>query len=571
MAVLNRVVYFVVVLSAASAFGQTATLEDFATSRKNWDNTLDYWQASEGAAQCFNQTLSVANNKGNMAIAGCTNGVCTAGTSNNSCFYLETMPAGIHGYDHYPYTYTKNYIKTGTWTAAYNRLQFAFVCDADWIDPEDSHVGTYIRDPAITDAAYQGQHYYHYLQYNVRARRPISVTINDTIDHIVGGKSINMPRDPEWVLPSVGTTPLHYFDNMTRFYLVHGYWAGATTARTCSVSNFVFSTVANEPDEYVRSIAVQHTGSAYEVVWTAPSRTSADYEVRYSTTQSLKTVGFTNGTPAGTVSAAVTDIPRVTWTSSAMAEAPSMWVGIRPHPYVSGATNTSPIRISTRVDPMFTTGDSVQVAGVVGNTAANGTWKVTAVPRTVFRSTDGTLVSFVAAHANDPNNALLTASTTHGLSVGMTVQLYDATAGAPEEFVYGTSYTITSVPSSTTFTLSLPNLADGTYTTPNVWSDPVLVLVGSTGNGTYTGGGTVTPLSETTNFTEVHLSSTVPVSSCDLTGDGTVDSHDVSAAVSAALKQSACKADISGDGSCDVIDVQRVINAANGLGCRLGP
>ena len=51
-----------------------------------------------------------------------------------------------------------------------------------------------------------------------------------------------------------------------------------------------------------------------------------------------------------------------------MTEAANLWVAIRPHINVTGATNTSPILLSTRADTMISTGDQITVDGVLGNT-----------------------------------------------------------------------------------------------------------------------------------------------------------------------------------------------------------
>jgi hypothetical protein len=52
---------------------------------------------------------------------------------------------------------------------------------------------------------------------------------------------------------------------------------------------------------------------------------------------------------------------------------------------VTGATNASPIVISTGVNHMYNTGDLVLVGLVAGNTAANGTWQVTVLTATTFQ------------------------------------------------------------------------------------------------------------------------------------------------------------------------------------------
>ena len=104
----------------------------------------------------------------------------------------------------------------------------------------------------------------------------------------------------------------------------------------------------------------------------------------------------------------------------------------------------------------------------------------------------------------------------------------------------------------------------------DLWSNPVLSLNGSTGNGIYTSGGIITYLSDTTNFTEILLSAVVQSTNpCDLTSDGIVDQQDINLAIDDYFKGSACN-NISGGGSCTVVDLQRIINAKNGLGCNVG-
>ena len=51
---------------------------------------------------------------------------------------------------------------------------------------------------------------------------------------------------------------------------------------------------------------------------------------------------------------------------------------------VNGATNASPIVISTTTAHLFATGDRVTIAGAGGNTAANGAWTITKTTSTAF-------------------------------------------------------------------------------------------------------------------------------------------------------------------------------------------
>jgi hypothetical protein len=55
---------------------------------------------------------------------------------------------------------------------------------------------------------------------------------------------------------------------------------------------------------------------------------------------------------------------------------------------VSGATNASPIVVTTSADHGLPTGAYVKIAGVAGNTAANDEWFITSVSATTF-SLDG--------------------------------------------------------------------------------------------------------------------------------------------------------------------------------------
>ena len=57
------------------------------------------------------------------------------------------------------------------------------------------------------------------------------------------------------------------------------------------------------------------------------------------------------------------------------------------------------------------------------------------------------------------------------------------------------------------------------------------------------------------------------ISSCDLNGDGVVDSADVALAVNMALGTASCTANIEGPSTCTLVTVQRVTKASQGRGC----
>lgn len=57
---------------------------------------------------------------------------------------------------------------------------------------------------------------------------------------------------------------------------------------------------------------------------------------------------------------------------------------------INGATNASPIVISTTASHLFATNDQVTITGVTGNTAANGVWTIIVISSTTFSLTSST-------------------------------------------------------------------------------------------------------------------------------------------------------------------------------------
>jgi hypothetical protein len=112
---------------------------------------------------------------------------------------------------------------------------------------------------------------------------------------------------------------------------------------------------------------------------------------------------------------------------------------------VSAATNASPISITTSKRHRLSTGDSVTITGVVGNTAANGTWTVT-VPSGGSGNTSFTLnssvgngayvsgglgvknISIVSASGTAGSTITVTTSGNHNLSTGDSVYITGNTA-----------------------------------------------------------------------------------------------------------------------------------------------
>ena len=399
----NRILSTVLIafgLSAGSAFAQTAVLDNFSTLRQNHSNSWNLWTSDQGKNQCgYQGTLSVANGKATTAITACPVQLdsthCDLTSGNNACLYTEFNPDLVSGYL-FDQGYTRSYVTSGTWNPLFNKLQFTLSCTADW-PASEGQFGTYIKDPNHNTGPWdQGAHYYNQMFLNAYANRNITVQIGWAPTHQVGYSTINWPKDPEFVLPAVGHDPLHYWDYMSHFYINPWYGTGATTNRSCSYSNMQFLTTAsyNEPEEATKDISLTYTGSQYELNWYGVKGEDNAWDIRYSTAASLRTLGFSNGSGGGTVSGPLSGSFYYKWLSPAVEQGMNMWVGIRPKPHVMGATNTSPILISTKVDTGLATGDQINIVGVAGNTAANNTWTVTAIPRRFWRGSTGTLTGF---------------------------------------------------------------------------------------------------------------------------------------------------------------------------------
>jgi hypothetical protein len=138
---------------------------------------------------------------------------------------------------------------------------------------------------------------------------------------------------------------------------------------------------------------------------------------------------------------------------------------------VNSQRSSTTATITTDTDHGFLVGDSVTISGTNGNSALHGTYTITAVPTSVtFRyttATSGTITSaadtgtatvFGLAPSTNTKTiinsertsttALITTSASHGFAVGDVVTIAGTNGNTP---LHGT-YTITGVPSDTTFT-----------------------------------------------------------------------------------------------------------------------
>jgi hypothetical protein len=109
----------------------------------------------------------------------------------------------------------------------------------------------------------------------------------------------------------------------------------------------------------------------------------------------------------------------------------NIWgIGISPMTRnITGATNATPIVITLTAHG-YATGDKLEIQGVLGNTAANGTWTITNVSANTF-----SLDSSVG------NGAYTSGGTIKGPAVGFSGTGYTATVGYRYVYTYGNSTT----------------------------------------------------------------------------------------------------------------------------------
>jgi hypothetical protein len=274
----------------------------------------------------------------------------TLNSTGNSGLYDQFLPTEANWA--FPNAYVQHWIKSGTWSAAINRLTFQYQCNMAITDGGPSHtieIGTYIRPQNYSDASWAGQHYYHFLAPNVYPNRWIYATLNKRPEHRVGAGSPEAhPDDPEQNNSTTGT-PVHYYDGMTRFYIDWVY--KQSSGLVCQFANFQLSTVSNELDGlsttgaggttqgYMGAITATYSGPTagyphgrYEAIWQGPSQISSgqSYNIRYSTSD-MHVTGFSSGTSGGVVTGpGGSDYTTVAWYSPDMSQATTMYVAIQP-------------------------------------------------------------------------------------------------------------------------------------------------------------------------------------------------------------------------------------------------
>ena len=90
---------------------------------------------------------------------------------------------------------------------------------------------------------------------------------------------------------------------------------------------------------------------------------------------------------------------------------------------ISNISNTSPMVVTTPSAHNLTTGDTIEITGVAGITAANGEWIVTVLSPTTF-SLDGSVGNgLLITNATNANPIVITTASAHGLSTGNSITI----------------------------------------------------------------------------------------------------------------------------------------------------
>lgn len=418
--------------------------------------------------------------------------------------------------------------------------------------------GTYPQT-VTQDTSGGGSHFYYQMALNTYQNSWQLLEMTCAPNHEVGAAGgINWPNE---VLKGHGYYPawkagprscmegeeLFYQDFVNR---APWDWSG----QTLYYAGFEFDKTDGEPEEGVRGRSAvwapqrfsggQLTGGpGYDVMWSSPSVSGITYQIRYSTTASLKTAGWASGTDGGTVVPPGVSLgySGVLWQSPDMPQADDFWVGIRPKFPLVGTTGAgaSPLWVIARSETDLTPGDTVNVTGVLGNTAANQTngTVVAMAPRQYFwrfqpqRELGGALPGGLAGIDAAGGKCVARFTVPHGLSAGWVIEV----VGSPSQTLGGVPtmtpklYTITSVLDTQSFAFNCSGVADGTYDKDNAPGVHFVIIalpgvaIAGTGTGTYGGGGgTLISTSNQHGFAEIHLPrfqpyGSIPVAPANLT------------------------------------------------------
>ncbi len=442
-------------------------------------------------------------------------------TERNYAFFWAFYPGTTSSDTNNPW---RNHMLKGTWDANFTRLRFTATYGKNFIRSSNNNYsgqfGTYVPG-----------HYYHYLNPNLYANQEMIIIVTQKPGHQVGQDSnVIYPYDPTKTggfTNAAGTSS--YWDSMLSAYIKVNLNQSVNdpSGQTVRYGPLYMETVTGEPDSFISALTATWGPSlqginqqGYELTWWGPKRQTCKYEVRYSTQQSIKTLGWSNATVGETGITYDGGLWAGRISQIQMSEKNEIWFGIRPYDievYGVSGNGQSPIWLTTRAALGLSVGDKITVSGVTGNTAANQSNVAISDTRPwrVWRVVDGTLTDITASGGTCTVN--LAAGETHDLVPGWEVIVRGSNNTTLGNQYGGTTYTVTATPTTSSFQFSCANVADGTYTQDystairfSVGRTPGVAVAG-TGNGDWAGGGMIGFNEESKGFFEVYMSSLVEV------------------------------------------------------------
>jgi hypothetical protein len=414
--------------------------------------------------------------------------------------------------------------------------------NADY-DPsaDDFQLGTYTSEQG-RQAGTDQVHYYHDFSGRWYQNQWTLIEATGTPSHCVCESGNGMWPNNETLghpyssFAGAGSPGWSYWYGMGNFYLDGPGYIARYAGFSPTFKRYELDTVLNEPDEWVPNrlatwgssryiSAVLTANQGYEASWVlAHGLTGVTYQVRYSTTGSLKSAGFSTGlckSGTSTCSGADTVSPTGSyiylWQSATLAApSPTTWIAIRPIMPITWAASTGlAYWVGSDLDPMMTSGDKVTIS-LNGNTQTNvattgvkarQSWYLKVPSDNANWTGTGQLTSIVAASSVCTAN--LTAN--HNLVAGWKIKVLGTSSAALGNTGYdfgSVNYVVTATPTSTTFTFACPGVADATYNTDPgtgihmaIMSFPG-VLVAGTSPG-FASSGTLQSTEDLKNFTEL--------------------------------------------------------------------
>lgn len=391
-----------------------------------------------------------------------------------------------------------------TFTSSMNRLKYQFKSNTTVAGGNGAiQFGTFVKAIQDLNGGNQGDHPYHGVDpFDVYAGVQYYAELGPMMTHDSTGIN-GFPVD----YPFYNEMGSHMYTAMTHFYINSNHsnnchpgtgvicdgWANATI----QYDNFILDTLPSTyPFGMVGAIWYGYTGNqpgittgrydmAVEIPQNGPGNRA---EIRYSTSDMLVN-GFSSGTSWGTTFYPSGGSTNFFFSSPDIAAGNPGYIAIRPTMEIDSIitdggghmlVNTGDIvNGGFGSDPYMHTNDTVTIANVLGCTVANNNWTVTLLPQTSFPTFDATVNPNVAGPLQQVQvlgwsigdgtltnivglSGVATATYSGGPTPTMGETVWVSGTGQGP-FDNGGAFTITAATGST-FTFTVPGLANGTYT-----------------------------------------------------------------------------------------------------------